>query len=103
MATKKKTKKTYDNLVYVVQDYEQHLCGVFTSLQLAAERYELVLTEGLTKEEIQELIDEYGEDYHSELEYPPCIVVYQLDAAYLWSYDSMNEIKQALSQGENYD
>lgn len=100
---KKKIKKSYDNLVYIVQDYEQHLCGVFTSLQKAAERYEAVLTEGLSEEDIQTLTEEYGEDYHSELEYPPCIVVYQLDAAYLWSYDTMEEIKQALTQGENYD
>lgn len=99
---KKKT-KTYDNLVYIVQDYQQQLSGVYTTLAKAAAQYEHVLAEGLLEEDIQAMIEEYGEDYHDEMDYPPCVIVYQLDANWIWSYDSMTEIQTALRNGERYD
>lgn len=103
MPKNKPKPKTYDNLVYIVQDSQHELCGVHTTLAKAASQYEQVLAEGLTDEDIQAMIEEYGEDFHDEIEYPPCIIVHQLDANWIWSYDSMREIKQALENGEQYD
>jgi hypothetical protein len=98
-----KPKKGYDNLVYVVQDYKQQLCGVYTTLAKAAVQYEHILAEGLVEEDIQAMFEEYGEDFHDEMDYPPCVVVYQLDSTWLWSYDSLREIKAALENGEQYE
>jgi alpha-galactosidase len=100
---KKKQPQPSTTLVYIVQDYNQGLVGVHTTLAKAATQYEQVLAEGLTEEDHQALIEEYGEDFHNELEYPACIVVYELDANWLYSYDSMTEVQQALLNGERYD
>jgi hypothetical protein len=89
--------------VYVVQDHEGHLCGVFSTLKAAASEFQSVAAEGLTAHDIEVLLRDYGEDFHDELEYVPCIVVYELDSSYVWSYDTIREIKTALSEGENYD
>jgi hypothetical protein len=90
-------------LVYVVQDYDQQLCGVYTTLRLAAERYQHIVDQDLTKEEIETMIEEYGEEFRSQFERAPCIVVYRLDTGWIWSYDSLHEIKHALEGGEQYD
>ena len=99
----KKKQPIPKNLVYIVQDYKQELCGVHTTLAKAAAQYEQVLAEGLSEQDIQALIEEYGEDFHDELEYPACIVVYEVDANWLYSYDSMSEVQHALQNGERYD
>lgn len=98
-----KKKQTPKTLVYIVQDYKQALCGVHTTLAKAAAQYEQVLAEGLSEDDIAALVEEYGDDFHDELEYPACIVVYELDANWLWSYDSINEVQRALLSGERYD
>lgn len=103
-----KTKKTQPiaappTYLYLVQNYEQYVCGIYSTLQLAAEVYDKVLTEGLTSEDIQQLIDEHGENFHDEMDYPACIVVHQLDAGQVWSYDTMEEVRKALTEGEDLD
>lgn len=89
--------------LYAVQDYEQNVRGVYSSLQLAAEQYDKVLTEGLLSEGIQQLIEEYGEEFHQEMDYPACIVVHELDVGQVWSYDTADEVKQVLERGEDFD
>lgn len=100
-----KTKKNIqvDTLVYLVQDYAQTVCGVHSTLLRASVQYEQVLAEGLNQEERQSLIEEYGENFHDELEYPACIVVYKVDATCVWSYDTINEVHAALRDGEKYE
>lgn len=89
--------------VYIVQDYEQHLVGVHSTLIRAAEQFQHILTYGLSAEDQQMLIDEFGEDYHEELDHVPTIVVHAIDGYCVWSYDSTIEIKHALQNGEQYD
>jgi hypothetical protein len=89
--------------LYVVQDYEQNVCGVYSTLQLAAEVYDKVLTEGLLSDDIKQLIEEYGENFHDEMDYPACIVVHELDLGQVWSYDTMEELRATLANGEDFD
>lgn len=91
-------KPTY---IYLVLDYEQHVNGVHSTLALAADQYQNVLEEGLSAEDRKILLEEFGENFHDEMEYPACIVVYQLDGYQVWSYDSIAEVKQAL-ENENF-
>jgi hypothetical protein len=95
--------KSLPTYLYVVQNYEQNVCGVYSSLPLAAEQYERVMSEGLSSEDIQQLIEQHGENFHDEMDYPACIVVHQLDVGQVWSYDTMEEVKQVLAQGEDFD
>lgn len=101
--TKKPAVEAKPVYIYMVQDYEREICGVFSTLQKASERFDHVLTTGLSQEDIDILVEEYGEDYHDELEYRPCILVHELDSNYVWSYDTHQEVKRALEEGENYD
>ena len=89
--------------IYMVQDYEHEICGVFSTLHKAAEQFDHILTTGLSQDDIATLVEEYGEDYHDELEYSPCILVHELDSNYVWSYDTHQEVKRALEQGEHYE
>lgn len=94
---------TLPTYVYAVQTYEQYVCGVYSTLQLAAEVYDKVLTEARLTEDIQQLIEQYGENFHDEMDYPACIVVHQLDLGQVWSYDRIEEIREALANGEDFD
>lgn len=98
----KKMKPEVEQHVYAVQDYEQHLVGIYSTLAKAFERYKNVLTHSLSEQDRQLLIDEFGEDFHDEIDYPPCIIVYQMDGVHLESYDSIYDIKRALEEGEDY-
>lgn len=95
----RKKKPTY---VYLVLNYEQRVDGVYSSLALAAEQYKTTLEEGLSQEDREFLLQEFGENFHDEMEYPACIVVYQLDGYQVWSYDTMTEVRNALEQGEDF-
>lgn len=99
---KKKQSEVQPTLVYVVQGYDQSLVSVRSTLARAFEDYKYQLTNGLSQEEQDELKENYGEDFHDELEYIPCIVVYQIDGSWIWSYDSAVEINHALQNGEDY-
>lgn len=89
--------------VYLVRNYEQQDCGVYSTLELAAMRYKTVITEELSGDDRAALVSIHGEDFHDALEYPACIVVYQLDAGEVWSYDSVDEVDSALLVGEDLD
>lgn len=92
-----------EGIVYVVQDYNQQLRGVYTTLAKAAVVYRDVLLNGLTEDEEAMLKEEFGEDFHQHIDNPPEVIVYRLDDTWLSSYESELEIKRALEEGENYD
>lgn len=99
---KKKQLEVSPTLVYVVQGYGQSLVSVRSTLSAAFEDYKFGLANGLSQQDRDELTEMYGEDFHEELDNMPCVVVYQLDGSWIWSYDSASEIKNALETGEDY-
>lgn len=101
--TKKLAPIVRPTYVYIVQNYEQYVCGVYSTLQLAGEVYEKVLTGARLSEDIQQLIEEYGENFHDEMDYPACIVVHELDLGQVWSYDRIDELREVLAKGEDFD
>lgn len=98
----KKNTEEAANLVYVVQDYEGHLVGIYSTLQAASERFLEQLTYGLSFDDREMLVAEYGEDFHDELDYVPEIIVYDVDNYQIWSYDNWSEVQTALERGEDY-
>lgn len=95
----------HEQLVYIVQDYDEKFCSAHSSLADAAVAHQHVLDEGLTREDITELLDEYGEeDFFAGMATKlPTIIVYKLDVGYIESYNTTHEIQHALEGGEQYD
>jgi hypothetical protein len=92
--------KLTKGLVYVVQDTNQNLCGVYSSLQLASVPFSDLVNEHVSKVELQGLSDNPEDE--TEEEFHPCIIVYALDSTWIWSYDSIAEVTKAL-QNETYE
>lgn len=89
-------------LLYIVQDYNQQVVNVCSSLAKALPHFQEVLNHTLIQAELEELKELYGED-EIEVDYPPCIVVHEVDGHFVWSYDSVEEVNRALLYGEDYD
>lgn len=86
------------SLIYIVQDCKSEFRGAYSTLELAKECYIKVRTEIMSSEDFQ-LYVEHLEDG----EWDPQVVVYELDGNYVWSYDSLDEIEQAITDGESYE
>lgn len=89
-------------LLYIVQDYNQQVVHVSSTLEKALPHFEEVLNHTLVQADLAELKELYGED-EVEIDYPPCIVVHEVDGHHVWSYDSIEEVNRALVHGEDYE
>lgn len=85
-------------LVYVVE-YNGDIRGIWSTLKLARDAYITVRAEITGSEDFQKFIEHSPtEDWDD-----PIILVYSIDAGCIWSYDSVEEIENALVYGEEYD
>jgi hypothetical protein len=87
--------------VYVVQDHDHEIRGVTSTLLSAQEIFTNVMSELMTSEEFQEYQRLLG-DGEPEM-WGPWIMVYEIDGGCVWSYETVEEIEDALAHGEQYD
>lgn len=87
--------------VYVVQDHEREIRGVWSSLAQAKEMFVCVMSELMTSDEFQEY-QQMIQNGESDL-WGPWIMVYTVDSGCVWSYETIEEINNALLNGEQYD
>lgn len=85
-------------LIYIVQDAQQRVVHVSSTLHNAVPAYKRIIEDPLLIAQMEQLEEDEG-----QIDYPPCIVVHQVDGHFVWSYDCIKEITDALTHGEQYD
>jgi len=85
-------------LLYVVQDSNKEFCGAYDTLSLARETFIIMSSKPITSEKFDDYISHQGQP-----EWNTKIIVCELNGNYIWSYDSLHEINEAISNGEKYE
>ena len=87
--------------VYVVQDHDHEIRAVRSTLQLARDTFSDLTTEMMTSDvfvEYQQLVENGEADL-----WGPWILVQEIDGGCIWSYETIEEIDDALANGGQYD
>ena len=87
--------------VYVVQDHDHEIRAVRSTLQLARDTFSDLTTEMMTSDEFVEY-QQLVENGEADL-WGPWILVQEIDGGCIWSYETIEEIDDALANGEQYD
>lgn len=85
-------------LLYIIQDDNRECCGVCSTLPLARDVFIETLSQTVTAEGFESFIEHQGSP-----NWDAKIIVCELDGNYVWSYDSLEEIDEAIANGEKYE